>query len=266
MALIDTNLVVRYFVDEAASGITPTTVDDAGPATTQDLTIDYDAGTADLEYAEESGNRGLEFKDSAGDQHASIALGTSGKIYDAFNGTKVATLELVCRVTLFSGSGGRIFGIQRLDGSDGECIVRGTDATNGEIFQFAWQQVICRTFTISGNGRHVIHVVVDTAEATANDRIKVYVDGSVISPTVNANPTQNDTLLPSNDQLIAGNRLAGGNYARSFTGVWFYGALYSGAFSAQDCSDNYDILGPGGDDTGDTAPSGGAVVLIQNME
>ena len=124
MALIDTDLVVRYYVDEPASGITPTTVDDAGPATTQDLAIDYDAGTADLEYTEVSGNRGLEFKDAGGDQYASFAVGTSGKTYTAFNGTKVATLEVVCQVDTFSTSGGRVFGLQRLDAQQAVVVRR----------------------------------------------------------------------------------------------------------------------------------------------
>ena len=93
-----------------------------------------------------------------------------------------------------------------------------------------------------GTVRAVWHAVVDTTQATANDRIRIYKDGTLQSPTVDANPAQNATLaMATSSRLFMFNR-GSATFARSMDGVLFYAALYSSAFSAANVTTNFDIL------------------------
>jgi hypothetical protein len=250
MALIDTDLIVRYYIDEAASGSSPTEVsDDSGVGSAANLTLDY--GTA-LAYTEVSGQRGLESTSVTGDHHAKYDITNADKI-DAMNGvaTKV-TIEIVADITSGSGSSGRIFAINA--GSSSATI--GILATGTDI-DIYWNESLMRYYTRT-TGRMVTHIVIDTTLATANDRVKIYENGVLKTSgiTIDGNPTQNDTLSISDtsDELWMFNRGASPR-DRSIDGILFYAALYDGAFTAQNCSDNYDVLIA--DD--DTPAAGGGV-------
>ena len=235
--LIDTNLVVRYFFDEAASGTTPTDVLDAsGVGSDFDLAINY--GTSDAAYTEVSGNRVWEITDETGGPVARLAINdSSDKIRDAIHGAQKATIELVVNVTAASTSAGRLFGITG-SGDEGALMVL-HDNTVGTFRSNETENI--GSFTWTKSERAVWHFVVDTTLATAGDRIKIYKNGSDTSIALDISPDQNTTfVIEATSFLVVGNRANDGT--RGVAGEYFYAALYSGAFSAQDCSDNYDVL------------------------
>lgn len=240
--LVDTGLQVRYFLDEAASGTSPTTVADAGPATTLPLTINYGAGDTDLEWAEPASNqRGLEFKDDAGNQRASYDIPGSGdKISDNIIGADKITFEIVFSTTGVSTSTGRLFVI---NGDLGENARFGLTG-NSFAIHFNWNGSVVRSWTVTTGVRSVWHIVIDTTQATANDRVKVYKDGSIFSPTIDSNMAQNNTLSDNSEDiwLNIGNRESSGSFARSLNGIIQYAALYSGVFTAANVTTNFDIL------------------------
>lgn len=234
-ALVDTDLQIRYYIDEAASGQGPTAVlDGSGVGADFDLTITY---TAALNYQEISGNRGLESTAVTGTQAASKQIdNTSDKIRDNIIGAQKITVEVVVRIDDLSGSTGRIFCLQRSN----DDIRFGFGGESGTELKFYWEEVVMRTID-PGTAR--IHLVasIDTTLATANDRIKIYIDDVLQSPTIDANPAQNDTLTASNStNVFMLNR--GGSASRGMDGVLFYAAMYSGAFSAANVTTNFDIL------------------------
>ena len=89
MALVDTGLQVRYYIDEAASGQMPDDVlDGSGVGADFDLAITYDS--TDLNYQEISGDRGLENTDVATLARAEKAINdTDDKIRNNIGGSKV---------------------------------------------------------------------------------------------------------------------------------------------------------------------------------
>ena len=235
--LIDTNLVVRYFFDEAASGTTPTDVLDAsGVGSDFDLAINY--GSSDAAYTEVSGNRAWEITDATGGPVARLAINdSSDKVRDAIHGSTKATIELVMSVTAASTSSGRAFGITG-SGDEGALMVI-HDNSVGAFRLNEWERI--HTFPWTKDERAVWHFVVDTTQATENDRIKIYKNGTDTEIALADYPNENSTIIiEASSFLIAGNRANDGN--RGVAGEFFYAALYSGAFSAQDCSDNYDVL------------------------
>ena len=134
MALVDTGLVVRYFLDEAASGRDPTAVlDSSGVGTAFDLTINYD--TDKLAYTETSGNRGLESVSTANNQRANKAINnTSDKVRDNLHGSKTITVEIKVRVDSISSSNGRIFVINDRAGSNPAIGFTGTGTSSGAVY------------------------------------------------------------------------------------------------------------------------------------
>jgi len=239
MAIVDTGLVCRYYIDEAASGTTPTTVEDASANNYDLTTINY--GSGNLAYTEVSGNRGLESTATTGTQRAVRAIdNTSDALRDAMQGVQKATLEVVVRLDSISASGGRVFGINNRVGSNGKLIFKGT-ATNNMFFSF--NDVDSNFFDPGLAGaRGVIQLVLDSTQATQADRVRMSVNGGTLTSISNS-VALNETLnIGSDADLIAFNRENSGSFDRSFDGVLFYAALYAHAFSQQDCTDNYDVL------------------------
>jgi len=251
VALIDTNLIVRYFCDEAVSGNTPADLLDAsGVGTDFDLAINY---ASDANFDEVSGNRCWEINDYDAGAVARKAIVASDKI-DALDGVSTQlTIELVANITGATGSVGRVFGITESGGEGSFMICHdGGTGTPGAEGYVRFGDTDSRNFEWTMAERAVWHFVVDTTLATANDRIKIYKDGSLQTPSYYNNPGQDSTLsIASSSFLCLGNRANDGD--RGSQGQFFYAALYNTAFSAQDCSDNYDVL-TADDDT----PAGGS--------
>jgi len=231
--LVDTGLITRYFIDEAASGTGPTEVVDYGPATTQNLTINYDGVMA---YTEVGTGKGLSCTDIDGDAYARVQVGASGKLYDGLIGAQKVTLELVAAITQGSYSNGRAFVIND-DTSDPALGLSVVDTD----FQVWWEEAMVRSWT-GGTARQVIHIVYDTTQAAANDRIKIYVNGTIITPDYDAAPGQNDTLsFATTSYLFMFNR-GNSSWARSINGKIYYAAVYAGALGESDITNNYGVL------------------------
>jgi len=235
MAINDTGLIARWYLDEAASGVGDSFAFDTTDNNI-DLTLNYDAGATDLEWTEVSGNRGLEFKDSNSVAMAAYELVENGEpLFDTFEGASIITLEVVAALTSGSGSTGRVAAFNYAT-SNAEIGFNMT-GTSAEIFV---NEVLCRSWTVD-TARHVYHVVIDTTETTANDRVKLYVDGTIASPTIDANPTLDAAFdLTDNTDFFIGNR--GGGGGRSIVGDVYYVALYNVAMSTTNITNNDSVL------------------------
>ena len=169
--LVDTDLQVRYYVDEAISGTGPAAVlDGSGVGSDFDLTIDYD-GT--MSYTEVGGNSGLESTSTTGDHRAEGSINnTSDKLRDNILGAQKVTMELVVRIDDITSDGGRVFVINEST-SNPTIGFAGTSSTD---LSFYWGAVKVRSWD-PGTVRTVWHAVVDTTQGTANDRVLIYKDG-----------------------------------------------------------------------------------------
>ena len=249
-ALDDTGLVVRYYIDEAASGTAPTdALDGSGVGSAFNLAIDY--GTSNLAYVETSGQRGLVSSATTGVQRARKTLVTSDKVITALSSSKLATLELVIDATGFSASGGRIFGITDRTGGNGSLILRASDT--GSAWQLAVNSTTYDVFNFAETGRQVIHIVYDSAQAVAGDRLKYSVNGGTLTNASGTIPLNTALTIDNTLDLIMFNRESGGFYDRSMTGTIFYAALYSAAFTQGMVDQNYAVL-----TSDDDTPTGGA--------
>ncbi len=245
MPLVDTDFFCRYYFDEAASGVTPTTAQDAG-TDNLDLTINFGAGDTDLEWTEVSGNRGLDSKDTAGDQRAQFDINdTSDALRDALTPASAALITIECVVTVdnFADGGGRIWVVNDSTGVSADIGFVSADTATPFDINFYYEGTIMRTFALTGGQRYVLHAVVDTAQATAADRVTIYVDGVDASPTEDANPALDDQFdFGAGRQLIALNRESTGTWARSMDGILYYAAVYDSAFTPANVTTNFDIL------------------------
>ena len=250
--LVPDGLVVRYYIDEAASGQGPTAVlDGSGVGAAFDLAITY---AASLNYTEIGGNRGLENTGIVGNQICEKAIDpTSDKVRDNIHGAQKFTITVVARIDDFSGGMGRCFAINENSSSNAKIGLTGNSPTAAKTF---FNGTVMRTWD-PGTVRTVTHIVFDTTQATANDRVKVYKDKVLQSPTIDANPALNATVdLPSTSRIVMFNRGPSGSRDRSMDGVLFYADLHSIAYTQAQVTNDFDIL-TADDDT----PAGGEVLL-----
>ena len=239
MALVDTGLLGRYYFDEAASGTAPTQIDDfSGNA--YHLTPDY--GSGNMAYTEVSGNRGLESTSVTGTQRAAHRLNdSSDTVRDGIDGSTTATLEMVFDPDSFTGSGSRIWGLNGGSGENGSFILKATSTTS---YTVAINNTDSPGFNPSISARAVVHVVFDSTEGTQDDRVRVYVNGSLnqsLGADMSIGSSATITLGSSMD-LIALNRANSTSYDRSMDGRFFYSAIYSSALTSGNVSTNYTIL------------------------
>jgi len=243
--LDDTGLVARYYMDEATSGQTGP-VFDSGPATAVDLSITTDG--AEPVYVDDGGNRGLRF-DTVGSNARVIGSIDNTKIA-ALHGAEALTIEFVADIDAGSDSSNPtpLWIGPNSSYSDARLhlIARGSNAmvtrwrsigSAGVGFGPQWNSAWL-------NGRHVYHLVWDTAQASQTSRIRLYRDGVLIPVTIAGSmPSQNDQLFIDNDlttaTLIFGN-VGGGGFGMD--GTVFYGAIYDGAMTATQISTNAAIL------------------------
>ena len=239
MALDNTGLIVRYYIDEAASGSSPTDVlDGSGVGSAFNLAIDY--GSGNLAYTEASGQRGLVSSATTGTQRARKTLVAGDKIITALNTSKTATLEVVLDLTAFSASGGRIFGLNGRGGQNGSFMLRciGT----GVAWQLAVNDIQYDLADFAETGRQVLHIVFDSANGTAANRLLYAVNGGTLT-TATATMTLNEALtIDDTLDLILFNRENSGSWDRSVIGTIFYAALYSSVFTQGMVNQNYAVL------------------------
>jgi len=233
--------VVRYYFDEAASGTGPTAVVDRSGNGYDLTTINYGAGN--MAYAEPAaGMRALDSISVNGTQRASRAIdNTSDAVRDALAGVTQATIELVLRLDAANSNGGRVFGINDRAGNDGELMVKASNDLNTSL-KLSFNDLDSPDSNNIGTARSVLHIVLDSTQGTASNRLKLYQNGTLLT-SFGDNVGLNETLALAADlDLVAFNRDSGGSFDRSIDGALFYAAIYAEAFTAQMVSDNYDIL------------------------
>lgn len=240
--LVDRGLVVRYFIDEAATGTGPQAVRDSGPAPALDLTLSYD----NMQYVQASTGRGIELSGNH-DGYAAAPTPDGTKIRDVFDGALESTMEIVLDV-----AGDNALGYPFFLQQDGDLDGRFGLGIDGDTPYFEYNQDSPGLQDVSAlwdpnlkaAGRVVAHVIVDTTLPNEEDRITFFVNGVQAG-----NQTPNVALIPpaqnegvdtcANCSLIIGNRLAG---THPFRGVVYYAAIYNVALTANERQNNVDLL------------------------
>ncbi len=231
--LVNTNLVVRYFLDEAASGQGPVLALDSAP-NPLNLPLTY-SGQQPV-YVSAASGRGLEWLTADSGGIARVAVNGT-KVRTMLDGKTTATIELVARVDLATANYNRVLTI-----ASGAINAFSIGVTSGSAFSALVNNVDVGQWTVNFTnfGRAVLHVVVDTTQATAANRVQFYVNGTLQTATGGAIPSMNTAIsIPIAYALCLGNRESQG---RSFDGVLYYAALYADALSAADIAQNVAIL------------------------
>lgn len=244
--------ICRYPLDEAASGTTPTSALDISGNGYHLTTINY--GSSTMAYTEASGNRGLISSSASGNHRASRAIdNTADALRTAMAGTQVATLELVINLGAGNASGGRIAVITDRAGGTGQFGLRNNSDADNWSFVFngtGFNLGVAGTTGLTLGNRHVLQIVLDTTQATQNDRVRICVNGGSFVQVSNS-ITQNATLTMGSDlDWILLNRQDGANFARSVDGTLFYVALYAAALTLGQCQNNNTDLAADDDPAG----------------
>jgi len=228
ICLTNEGLVVRYVLNEAASGQTPTMALDSA-ANPLDLTIDY-AAASNMNYTEAATGRGLNWL-AAGTTGTASAPINGTKVYDAFEGKTQGTIEVVVALQAVVGESSRIFSIGQ--GAESGRFTLASNATDRVQFRWNDNEVPGNwPFSFGASGRAVLHVVVDTTDAVDANRVRLYVNGAIVTENKRLAPFKNTTITVGPDRaLYLGNREGG---VRSFAGSLYYAALYNRPLSTSE--------------------------------
>ncbi len=231
--LNDRDLVARYFIDEAATGQAPTELTDAA-ADPLPLPITY--GTA-LGFDEVAGNRGLRWQQAGEDCGPSISV-SGTKVRDALNSTTAATIEIVARVEEAHSLGSPLFYVG-VGSASGYLALHARSAfelelTASQLVKANWNALVL-------SNRTILHLVIDTNQSSADDRVRLYADGSLV-PTSSSpsSPFSQGEMLTTAGSLAFGDRP--GTTAQSLKGTVFYLAIYAGALNAEEVAHNATLL------------------------
>jgi hypothetical protein len=239
--LVDRGLVVRYYVDEAASGTDPDQLLDAAP-NPLNLDLAYD----NAEYVEVDANRGLRWPAEEEDGSATVKIDGT-KIHSELDGATAATIEVVLAVAAVSSQGSRLTHI----GDDGNLAghftlrSRGVDSVELQLQRAddsgGGTPVGRWDVDFSGEGRLVLHLVLDTERPEQAERLRLYVNGRETAPHDDVEPPELGRAieLPSDRYFTVGNRHSG---SRSFEGTLFYAALYASALDPDEVAQNFELL------------------------
>lgn len=224
--LIDTNLLSRYFLDEADMGTPSVAALDAAPAPLN-LGLRYD-GIAS--YIEINGNRGLDWSTAGnvGDAFADFSA-PSTKVW-LLQGVQGATIELVVDIKevaltgsalLFLGDTVTVQGYFGIFANDASTVSMVVGPTGGGTYQVALPSL----------GRVVLTGVLDM--------------GSDMDLYVNGSPATAVSTMPSTVDLSTSTHIMLGNtrqYAFSPRGQIFYAAIYTAALEPDEVAHNAQLL------------------------
>ena len=227
-------LVARYWMEEAASGQAPTQLldDQTSPL---NLPITYDL--TNPTYTVLSTGRGWE-STTTDNQGRATTLVDGTKLQTALDGATATAIEVVLAIDALSTNSSRIFHIG--DASDsGYLTLSSPNATTlyfyslGGTLRGQWDPGFDGT-------RAVFHLVYDSSEPTAGDRVRLYKNGVLQAKTGGTDPPLNETISVPNGKYfgIANRELC----CRSFDGRMYYAAVYDGALTASEVSTNYAAL------------------------
>jgi hypothetical protein len=235
------SLLARYWIDEAASGQSPTDLADAAAAPL-DMPLVY-AGSSPVWSDGSGGNRHLRYDGTDGTDTGGAVVDINGTKIDAIHGSTTASLEVKYAMDsdVCTTNDERIFGI-----SDGDDSANGWMALRvrqqRDTLQVRWAGVGTVGVYALGSGTpscpidsaSTVHWVIDTTQAVAANRVKAYVDGTPATVTAidgSALPPLNATI-----DLGAGTRrmFLGRSHTpfRTFRGRIWYAALYQGVLNA----------------------------------
>ena len=228
--LVDRGLVVRYFIDEAASGQAVTTLVDSAQAPLS-LPITHGTTTA---YLEVGGNRGLRWSASQSDGKVEIALGTETKLRTRLTTTPTITMEVVVQITNAGDSGSESH-ITGMRGGNPDFVLAAIDTTDLRLFK-PFGTVGATWANANTQQRMVLHLVFDTTRTMPNERIELFRNGVNIAKTTGSAPNINSEVsLGSSDDFVIGNNQ---NEDRSIEGTIFYVAYYDVALSSTEITTN----------------------------
>ena len=207
--------LVRYRLDEASVGAVVGPVFDSGMPPALDLSPENAEGA--MEYIEQDGNRGVYWNVAGG--NAGLRAPVDAKLMAALDGATSLTIEAVFNVEVAIPTGSRIVHLSppaqfaaRLNlrvYANGSLEVNFNDAVG--------------TFPVSLGQRTVVHVAIDSMVAP-DDRVRFYVGGARVTPTVAVSLAAGATLaIPPTTVVNIGNR----DCCRSPLGTIAFVALYA---------------------------------------
>lgn len=249
--------LLLYKMDQASSGTTPTTITDTSTGTALNLTHTYGGGS----WTSIASGDGLTYTATAG----SVSSALNGtKVATALAGSHKATIEVVADTTSFTGFN-QLMGFSATGAQGIFVVVTAGAAVNqvgigGAAGTAAWFDVT--------PGLHRFLAVQDTDQATAANRLLLYVDGSLA-------PVDNTPFAASYPTLSAAIDVGFTNYANnqitigcltsaaveSFVGPIYYGALYAAALTSGDATSHNTALAS----NNDADPNAGAAVAFNSL-
>jgi hypothetical protein len=238
-SLVDRDLLVRYYLDEAESGQGPAEALDAAPNPLP-LMLTYVPG---MSYASVGGHRGLSWNAIELDGRASAAIATT-KIESGLAGQGAATIETVVELSAVSLFNSRISHI----GTDNESGRFSLSAGETGTANFFWmptgapEPVLAARYPVDfpALGRVVLHLVLYASQADAADRARMFVDGVEVAAVASTPPLTTETIvLAATNHFALGNREIG---MRSFVGVLYYSAMYTAALTDMEVQNNAAVL------------------------
>lgn len=232
--LIDRGLVVRYFIDEAASGTQPLFLIDS----TDDplsLPLYYEQGFG---FSQNDSHRGLSWNSSQQRGHAGVNINGT-KLMTLLNGSTYATIEFVADIKSITDNISRIVSIGT--GDIGGNLLVGTDESNRLKLYWDYGVTVGEwILPLTTFGRSVVHVVIDTTAEAEADRVQLYINNMKIGRLPGMSPGQDEPIdLPDDAQLTLGNSFGG---AVSFSGTLYYAAVYNEAFTPEEIIANTALL------------------------
>ena len=244
-SLIEDGLVARYFLDDATEGTDPLQARDSGPAPLLNLDINY--FDQELMWVTVDGNTGITWDNINSGTKLSTAIDGT-KVADALQDVTAATLEIVARVDEARTEETCIFWVG--SGADAGRFALVTPDLNTLRFRQGSTGTLWGEWTVDITSRTVYHVIVDTLQSTAPQRMRLFVDGVEQSNIASPLPMEGAMVGIGNSvDLVLGNREDGG---RSLAGVLFYAAIYDRALGGDEIEANAAVLS-----TSDDTPPGG---------
>jgi uncharacterized repeat protein (TIGR01451 family) len=220
------SLLGRYCFNEAASGQGPAQVldDQASP-----IHMDITYGTPTMAWTEVGGNRGLNGPPGmTSDGFASgIAAGT--KYSTTLDGATTATFVAVAEYTPETNTG-RVAGFQRSSDGDRPAMIGARGGAGDMEFRYmangSAETSVQWPAIAPTNQRQVYHVVFDSTEPVASDRVRLYIDGNLQAAGAGTFPNLNDGLDFGYPDLVVSAMNDVFQRDRVLPGTVFYFAVY----------------------------------------
>jgi len=231
--------IARWLIDNASSGVmSGVIVDDTGNG--NNLTIDN--ANSDGSWTSVAAGNGLTANaagKTSGSMIAELAdIVANGNIGSALNNATQASIILVADLDNTAPNEDHVFHL-------------GTYSGNGDLnvqmaakFQVRWNNEAGGGYVRANNypsGLSVIHIIIDTAQAVAADRIKIYYNNALQGQSVNT-ITQNDSLTAVNDTGRYVSLFNRPTQNRNARGSLYFAELHDAALTAQEISDSYTAL------------------------